>query len=292
MLGASDPSQPIHLKECFVEKSIVVGVVSALALTIPGPAKADGPAWRMFEGLYEPATSDGVEWTCEARDLGQEGGALGVVDGALYGVENTCDLSRPRLSSDGSVTFASTCDAEGERIKEEITLALTSDGVSVSRSGRTTEWRFCTQPVAGAEEASAPDHDATSGLWSSYFGMGWIEATTQDGRGSNITFACGEDRELRYDGSVRAFISGSTQEAGPIRFIVDGESFDMTQLSDGSVDLNCSGCAQTFRSVWVAVAMGNSLTISDKSGRSATFSLAGSGDAMGYDVCRIGEPLQ
>lgn len=275
-----------------MEKSIVVGVVSALALAIPSAAQADGPAWRMFEGIYEPVNSDGVEWTCEARDLGQEGGALGVVDGALYGVENTCDLSRPRLSSDGSVTFASTCDAEGERIKEEITLAVTSDGVSVSRNGRTTQWRSCTQPDARADEISVPDHDATFSLWTSYFGMGSVEASTQDGKGSNITFACGEDRELRYDGSVRAFISGSTQEAGPIRFMVDGESFDMTQLSDGSVDLNCSGCAQTFRALWVAVAMGNSLTVSDNGGRSATFSLAGSGDAMGYDVCRIGEPLQ
>lgn len=273
-------------------KSIAVGVVSALALAVPSASRADSPAWRMFEGLYEPANSDGMAWTCQARDLGQEGGALGVVDGALYGVENRCDLSRPRLSSDGSVTFASTCDAEGERIKEEITLAVTSDGVSVSRSGRTTEWRSCTQPDARADENSAPDHDATFSLWTSYFGMGWIEASTQDDRGSTVTFACGEDRELRYDGSIRAFISGSTQKAGPIRFMVDGESFDMIQLRDGSVDVNCSGCAQTFRSVWIAAAMGNSLTISDKSGRSATFSLAGSGDAMGYDVCRIGEPLQ
>lgn len=273
-------------------KSIVVGVVSALALAVPSAAQADGPAWRMFEGLYEPANSDGIEWTCEARDLGQEGGALGISEGALYGVENRCDLSRPRLSSDGSVTFASTCDAEGQRIKEEITLAVTSDGVSVSRSGRTTEWRSCAQPEARAVKTSAPDHDATFSQWTSYSGMGWIEASTQDGRGSNITFACGEDREQRYDGSVRAFISGSTQEAGPIRFMVDGESFDMTQLGDGSMDLDCSGCEQTFRSVWVAVAIGNSLTISDISGRSATFSLAGSGDAMGYDICRIREPLE
>lgn len=291
MSGASGSSQPIHLKEYLVGKSIAVGVVSALALAVPSASRADGPAWRMFEGLYEPANSDGMAWTCQARDLGQEGGALGVVDGELYGVENTCDLSRPRLSPDGSVTFASTCDAEGERIKEEITLAVTSDGVSVSRNGWTTEWRSCTQPDARADEISAPGHDATFSLWTSYFGMGWTEATTRDGRGSTITFACGEDREQRYDGSIRVFISGSTQASGPIRFVVDGESFDMTQLSDGSVDLNCSGCAQTFRSLWVAVAMGNSLTVSDK-GRSATFSLAGSGGAMGYDVCRIGEPLQ
>ena len=273
-------------------KPIVAGVVSALALAIPCATRADGPAWRMFEGLYEAANTDGMDWTCEASDLGQEGGALGVIDGALYGVETRCDLSRPRLSPDGSVTFASTCEAEGERIKEEITLAMTSDGISVSRSGRTTEWRSCAEPVAGAEEASAADHDATFGNWTSYTGMGWIEAATHDGRGSTITLACGEDREQRYDGSVRAFISGSTQDSGAIRFMVDGESFTMTQLGDGTVDLNCPGCAQTFRSLWVAVAMGNGLTISDKRGRSATFSLAGSGEAMGYDICRLGEPLE
>lgn len=292
MSGASGPSQPIHLKEYLVAKSIAVGIVSALALAVPSASRADGPAWRMFEGLYEPVNSDGLAWTFQVRDLGQEGGALGVVDGALYGVENRCDLSRPQLSSDGSVTFASTCDAEGERIKEEITLAVTSDGVSVSRSGRTTEWRSCTQPVARADEPSTPNHDATFSHWTSYTGMGWTEASTQDGRGSTVTFACGEDREQRYDGSIRVFISGSTQSSGPMRFVVDGESFAMTQLGDGSMDLDCSGCAQTFRSVWVAVAMGNSLTISDPRGRSATFGLAGSGDAMGYDICRIGEPLE
>ena len=263
MSGASGPSQTNHLKEYGVEKSLVVGVVSALAFTIPGAAQADGPAWQKFEGIYRPVIADGVHWTCEADDIGQDRGSLGVVDGALFGLENTCDLTNPRLQPDGSVTFAATCEAEGERIKEEIALAMTSDGIS-----------------------------ATSGHWTSYFGIGWIEASTRDGRGSSITFACGEDREQRYDGSVRAFISGSTQEPGPIRFMVDGESFDMTQLGDGTVDLDCSGCEQTFRSVWVAVALGDSLTVSDKRGRSATFSLAGSGDAMGYDVCRIGEPLQ
>jgi hypothetical protein len=292
MSGASGPSQTNHLKEYRVEKSLVVGVVSALAFTIPSAAQADGPAWQKFEGIYRPVIADGVHWSCEADDIGQDRGSLGVVDGALFGLENTCDLTNPRLQPDGSVTFAATCEAEGERIKEEIALAMTSDGISVSRSGRTTEWRSCAEPVVGAEEASASDHEATSGQWTSYFGMGWTEASTRDGRGSNITFACGEDREQRYDGSVRAFISGSTQEPGPIRFMVDGESFDMTQLSDGTVDLDCSGCEQTFRSVWVAVATGNTLTISDTRGRSATFGLTGSGDAMGYDVCRIGEPLE
>ena len=273
-------------------KSIAVGVVSALTLAIPSAARADGPAWQKFEGIYRPVIGDGVHWSCEADDLGQDKGSLGVVDGSLFGLENTCDLTNPRLQPDGSVTFVAICEAEGERVKEEIALAMTSDGISVSRSGRTTEWRSCAEPVAGAEEASAPDDDAAFGKWTSYTGMGWIEASKQDGRGSTITFACGEDREQRYDGSVRAFISGSTQTSGPIRFVVDGEPFTMTQLGDGTIDLNCSGCEQTFRSLWVAVAMGSGLTISDKRGRSATFSLAGSGDAMGYEICRIGEPLE
>lgn len=273
-------------------KSMIVGVISALALAIPSAGQADGPAWQKFEGIYRPVNADGVNWSCEADDLGQDRGSLGVVDGSIFGLENTCDLTNPRLQPDGSVTFASTCEAEGERMKEQITLAITSDGISVSGSGHTTEWRTCTGSLARAEETSAPDHDATFSNWTSYFGMGWIEASTHDGRGSTITFACGEDREQRYDGNVHAFISGSSQASGPIRFVIDGESFDMTELSDGSVDLDCSGCEQTFRSIWVAVAMGNSLTISDKKGRSATFSLAGSGDAMGFDACRIGEPLQ
>lgn len=272
-------------------KSIAVGVVSAMALVIPGAARADGPAWQKFEGIYRPIIADGVHWSCEADDLGQEGGSLGVVDGSLFGLENTCDLTNPRLQLDGSVTFAAICEAEGERIKEEIALAMTSDGISVSRSGRTVAWQSCDQPNEQVEEIDAPDHDGSFGAWTSYSGMGWIEAGTTDNRGGSLTFSCGEDRTQHYAGGVDVVLSGNSPAAGPIRFEVDGQSYSLTQLANGGVDLDCQGCEQTFRGLWVAVSMGRSLIVTDQAGATATFSLVGSGAALGYDVCNIGEPI-
>lgn len=58
------------------------------------------------------------------------------------------------------------------------------------------------------------------------------------------------------------------------------------------MDLDCQGCEQTFRALRVAVSLGQRLVVTDHAGASATFSLSGSGAALGYDVCKVGETLE
>ena len=272
-------------------KSLVAGAVSVLLLAMPTQSLADGPAWKRFEGVYRPANTDGVQWSCDAADLGQDGGAVGVIGGALHGVENRCALTNPRLLSETSVEFMSVCEAEGDRITEKVILTQSSGGISLTRNGRSVEWLSCDQPKEQVEDVGAPDHDGSFGDWTSYFGMGWIEATTTDTDGNTLMFSCGEDRTQHYAGSVAVVLSGRAPAAGPIRFSVDGQSYTLNQIDDGGVDVDCLSCQQTFRALWVAVSMGRSLVVTDQMGASATFSLTGSGAALGYDVCKVGEPI-
>ncbi len=273
-------------------KSMAAGAMSVLVLAMPTQSLADGPAWKRFEGVYRPANTDGVQWSCDAADLGQDGGAVGVIDGALYGVENSCDLTNPRLLSDEAVEFTSVCEAEGDRVKEKVILTKSSGGITLTRNGSTVEWLSCNQPDDSVDEIAAPDHDGSFGAWTAYFGMGWIEAATSDNRGSSLRFSCGEDRTQHYAGGVDVVLTGRAPAAGPMRFDVDGQTYNLTQLAKGGVDLDCQGCQQTFRALWVAVSLGRSLVVADKAGATATFSLSGSGAALAYDVCKVGEPIE
>ena len=273
-------------------KSIVAGAMSILVLAMPTHSLADGPAWKRFEGVYRPAITDGEQWSCDAADLGQDGGAVGVIGGALHGVENRCALTNPRLLSETSVEFTSVCEAEGDRITEKVILTKSSGGITLNRNGRTVEWLSCDQPDDSVDEIAAPDHDGSFGAWTSYTGMGWTEAATSDSRGSSLTFSCGEDRTLHYAGGVDVVLIGRAPASGPMRFDVDGQRYNLTQLTAGGVDLDCQGCEQTFRALWVAVSLGQRLVVTDHAGASATFSLSGSGAALGYDVCKVGETVE
>jgi len=273
-------------------KTMGAGAMSVLVLAMPTHSLADGPAWKRFEGVYRPANTDGVQWSCEAADLGQDGGSVGVIGGALHGVENRCALTNPRLLSETSVEFMSVCEAEGDRITEKVALTKSSGGITLTRNGRTVEWLSCDQPDDSVDEIAAPDHDGRFGAWTSYTGMGWTEAATSDNRGSSLTFSCGEDRTQHYAGAVDVVLTGRAPAAGPMRFDVDGQRYNLTQLTKGGVDLDCQGCQQTFRALWVAVSLGRSLIVTDQAGATATFSLSGSGAALGYEVCKVGETVE
>ena len=60
--------------------------IAAAATGIALPAIA-----TPFDGLYAPSAGFEI-WSCEAEDLGGDGGAVGIVDGFLQGVENACEL--------------------------------------------------------------------------------------------------------------------------------------------------------------------------------------------------------
>lgn len=104
-----------------------------------------------FDGLYQPT---GYNWSCSAEYLGADGGAVGIVDGYLEGVENRCALTSPHPNSTGgSITYTAVCSAEGTEYREEVTLSQTDAGVDITRGGYTVSWTRCgstaqTQPTA------------------------------------------------------------------------------------------------------------------------------------------------
>lgn len=97
-----------------------------------------------FEGLYRPDQPWAAQWTCRASDFGQDGGAVGVIDGYLEGVENRCLLTNPRPGPTASSRrFTTVCSGEGSPYTDEVILARTATGISLTRNGSTVYWRSC-----------------------------------------------------------------------------------------------------------------------------------------------------
>ncbi|MFG5384143.1 hypothetical protein [Yoonia sp. R2-816] len=128
-----------------------IGVLACLLAT---SASAD-----QFDGLYRPAGAAYENWSCEPRDIGMDGGALSIGDGYLDGVENRCELRNPRVSASGTATkFTAVCSAEGSEYREDVVIARTSNGVSITRNDNRVEWTRCDQPAAQTVLAPATDN--------------------------------------------------------------------------------------------------------------------------------------
>ncbi len=94
-----------------------------------------------FDGLYQPT---GYNWSCSADFLGLYGGAVGIVDGYLEGVENRCELTSPRPSRTGTgITYTALCNGEGTEYREQVTISKTDIGVNITRGGDTISWSRC-----------------------------------------------------------------------------------------------------------------------------------------------------
>ena len=108
-----------------------------LILALLGTAAAATP----FDGLYHP---DVGGWSCEASQLGMVGGALGIGDNAVHGLENTCRLSNPTPVRDmDAVLYDGACAGEGMTDTGRIMLMRSERGVFVIRDGSVTEWLRC-----------------------------------------------------------------------------------------------------------------------------------------------------
>ncbi|MEM9343625.1 MAG: hypothetical protein AAGA87_11325 [Pseudomonadota bacterium] len=103
------------------------------------PALADTSA---FEGLYYPEALPG--WSCRADALGSDGGAVGVRDGKLEGVENSCELLDPTPADPpGAVAFKLRCMAEGEIYEDAVTLQRDGTRLLLRRDDSTVVWEQC-----------------------------------------------------------------------------------------------------------------------------------------------------
>ena len=226
-----------------------------------------------LEGLYRPDYPWAASWSCEAEALGADGGAVGILDGQLHGVENTCDLTNPK-TVEGGTAFTAVCSGEGETYSSAYVIRPTSTGITLERDGEVVQWRRCDIPASAIAEPS-------NGEWTMGFAMGVTEAWTRDGEGNEIIFTCNGGRE----GAIYINLFGKPVPAGEIVFSVDGQEVRMQSKPDGeAVETGCSVCQDSFIKVWKAVAAGSRLTVT-AGRRSAAFSLEGSRDALGPDVC-------
>lgn len=228
-----------------------------------------------IDGLYHPV---GTSWSCSADQIGMEGGALAILDGVFEGVENRCDLTSPVALENGT-RFTAVCSAEGETYQEPITITPTANGVRIQRELGTAYWKRCK-----AHQVTASPQKASNSPWTFGGRQGVYESATRDAYGNAVIFTC---NDLGENGGLMVKLAGEPIPGGRTDFDVDGVVFGMTAwASDGRINTKCNVCSQNYTTLWEATAAGNLLTVTASDGRSASFSLRGSRDALGDVACR------
>lgn len=233
-----------------------------------------------FEGLYRPSGPDGETWSCNPQRLGQDRGALAVLDGHLEGLENRCELTDPRPGPmDASVTYKMTCKGEGMVSFGEVTLSLTASGLRLMREGRSFDWVRC----PSMQTTDTPIPPPSNGKWIAGWGMGVAEAVTRDADGNEVLFSC----QYGEHGALYVELGGQPlQSSTLVALDVDGQVFRMlVPIGDSSLVPDCLNCRDEFARLWEAVAAGSLLTIQTSQGEAAQFSLSGSRAAMGDEPC-------
>ncbi len=93
-----------------------------------------------FVGTFYPAGDP--DWPCEEDGAILGYNLLAIMDGKLYGMENTCRLSNAQPSAKG-VRFDALCSGEGMVEREDLTLSEIPGGVAITRNGYRIEWLNC-----------------------------------------------------------------------------------------------------------------------------------------------------
>ena len=221
-----------------------------------------------IEGLYRPDGPSGASWSCNPDDLGMDGGALGIMGGKLYGLENTCEIVSP-TESKGGIQFEAICSAEGETYRTGYFVEPTDSGLLLTRDGETVALRRC-----GQQSTSAGN------VWVSGFAMGVVEASTSDGKGNSIIMSCQDG----MNGQIYLTLAGQPA-TGDVRFVVDGQSFELSAWAEGGrLNVECSACADNYLALWEALRAGSQVTISAANNQ-ATLGLDGSADALSPEPC-------
>ena len=230
---------------------------------------------QSIDGLYQPS---GADWSCSPEQVGIDGGALAIRNGIFDGVENRCDLTNPRPDGRGTA-FTASCSAEGSSYQEQMIITPTANGVSIQRGGFRSYWRRCVE-----HQATTSTVQPSNSRWTFGGLQGGYESTTRDADGNSFTFSC---NDLGENGGLNLELGGEPIVRGPVIFTIDGTSFTMTAwATEGRINTECSVCAQTYTALWEATAAGNMMSVTASDGRTASFSLRGSRDALGDVACR------
>lgn len=159
----------LTMDECRSRLPVIHSLIAA-ASVIASSSNAQ-TAISQIEGLYRPTGAIGESWSCDPEFIGQDGGALAILDGYLEGLENRCALSDPEPDGDG-IRFMSTCSAEGSEYREVVVITKCDDGVIIERGGSPIRWSRC-----GASEDKA-DTSPVGGRWAI---NDTVASTTQNG---------------------------------------------------------------------------------------------------------------
>lgn len=249
--------------------------------SIPPSASVE-EAYSPFKGLFRPSGAANGEWNCSEDYIGQEGGALAILDGYFEGVENRCKLAKPKLLESGGTQFDAECSAEGTEYLDDLVLFKTNNGIKFIRNGYTVYWKRCPAPQktsTGAPSIAEP----SNGKWTFGGRQGVYESGTSDRDGNSVTFVC---NDIGQNGGLYIELAGKPIVGGSVEIDIDGRRFDMSAWTDdGKINTECSACQSTYTALWNASAAGNTMTITSRDGQSAIFSLRGSRAALGDTAC-------
>lgn len=121
-----------------------------------------------YDGLYRPDATFAENWSCDAADLGQDGGAVAITGGKVIGVESECILSNPRaVEGDPDATrFDQTCNGEGESWTAEVVISKTRAGVSLEVDGAEPfQWLPCDSTSGAVVTGIVAEAEEVPSVW-------------------------------------------------------------------------------------------------------------------------------
>ena len=231
---------------------------------------ASGVHANPFEGLYQPK---GANWDCTMQTLGSDGGAIGIVNGKLEGVENSCTLNNAKKTPSGGTQYTTTCQGEGMTETGTVVLTKTASGLIFSRNGYAFEWESCAANPAVANTPARWSYDGTKAAIT-HNGMSFEMAcmpVTASSTSPTAVFkghcpTCSIDQEVTFTFQIDTRFTEF--------YVFNNDGPDVGYFSDLGVSREWNG------GLVAALIAGNRFKIFDNQTLIAEFPLAGSSKAL------------
>jgi hypothetical protein len=95
-----------------------------------------------FDGVFKPRGAEFTNWDC--KTIGQDGGAVAIRNGEIWGVESFCKIAKPvPVNGMDAVLYEAECGGEGYEWKERIMLMKADFGVYYITDKFVAEWQYC-----------------------------------------------------------------------------------------------------------------------------------------------------
>jgi len=95
-----------------------------------------------FDGIYKPRGTEYANWDC--KTVGQDGGAVAIKNGKIWGVESLCTLKNPvQVNGISGTLFDAECAGEGNEWAERVMLMNADFGVYYITDRFVAEWQSC-----------------------------------------------------------------------------------------------------------------------------------------------------